>query len=381
MKVLWKLVWPLLMCLILPLIAAWFAYPVTHLPPKFGVFPPEFVQDPPGFNLFMFCAVLAVEIVAYGLYLFPKLYGFKPVPPPTPAQQVKLPVWFWIGLVFTGFFLWLMWARVTVFGDLVYYAFSPLWWGFILVLDGITYRRSGGKSLLASKPNLLFFSALISVGGWYFFEYFNYFVLSNWYYPYGQGLQNLPHASIVVLFLIAYSTVWPAIFEWYTLLNTFPSLSVRFSNGPKLALPGNLMLWGGLAMIFVTVFFPYPLFWVMWIGPLAVLSGTLIRNNIWSPFTAMAQGDWGPALLVALSSLCNGIFWELWNWGSNQPAGLAPTNPNYWIYDIPYVNVIHICAEMPILGYFGYLPFGILVWVFFIWIGKVLGVDTDLQSK
>ncbi len=194
-------------------------------------------------------------------------------------------------------------------------------------------------------------------------------------------MQNLPHASIVVLFLIAYSTVWPAIFEWYTLLNTFPALSVRFSNGPKLALPGNLMLWGGLAMIFVTVFFPYPLFWVMWIGPLAVLSGTLIRNNIWSPFTAMAQGDWGPALLVALSSLCNGIFWELWNWGSNQPAGLAPTNPNYWIYDIPYVNVIHICAEMPILGYFGYLPFGILVWVFFIWIGKVLGVDTDLQSK
>jgi len=381
MKVIWKLVWPLLLCLILPLIAAWFAYPDTHLPPKFGIFPPEFVQDPPGFNLFMFCAVLAVEIVGYGLYLFPKLFGFKPVTPPTPATKAKLPIWFWIGLVFTGFFLWLMWARVTVFGDFVYYAFSPLWWGFIMVLDGITYRRSGGKSLFASKPQLLLFSAVISVGGWYFFEYFNYFVLSNWYYPYGQGLQNLPHATIVVLFLIAYSTVWPAIFEWYTLLNTFPALSVRFSNGPKLALPGKLLLWGGLAMIFVTVFFPYPLFWVMWIGPLAVLSGTLIRNNIWSPFTAMAEGDWGPALLVALSSLCNGFFWELWNWGSNQPAGLHPTNPNYWIYDIPYVNVIHICAEMPILGYFGYLPFGILVWVFFIWIGKVLGVNTDLQPK
>jgi hypothetical protein len=293
---------------------------------------------------------------------------------------VGLPFWFWLGAILTVFFWWLMWARVTVFGDLVYYAFSPLWWGFILVLDGLTYRRNGGKSLLATKPKTLFISALVSVGGWCFFEYFDYFVLSNWYYPNGH-MPALSHTTIVALFLIAYTTVWPAIFEWFSLLNTFPRLAVRYSDGPKLALSGDLLMWGGLLLIVVMVFLPYPLFWVMWIGPLAVLAGLLIRNNIWTPFTAMAQGNWSPLLLVAISSLFNGFFWELWNYGSSHPNALPATNPNYWIYDIPYVNVIHIYAEMPILGYFGYLPFGVLVWVFFIWAGKVFGFDTDLTAK
>ncbi|MEO6117670.1 MAG: hypothetical protein ABIP37_01200 [Methylotenera sp.] len=35
-------------------------------------------------------------------------------------------------------------------------------------------------------------------------------------------------------------------------------------------------------------------------------------------------------------------------------------------------------STMPLLGYFGYLPFGILAWVIFIWAGKVFGFDTDL---
>ena len=380
MKTLWKLVWPMLACLFLPLVAAWFAYPDMHLPPKFGIFPPEFVQDPPGFSLLIFCAVLLVEIVAYGFLLFPILFGFKPVPPAPLATPTNFPFWFWLGAVLTLFFWWLMWARMTAFGDLVYYAFSPLWWGFILLLDGWTYRRSGGKSLLATKTKTLVISALVSVGGWCFFEYFDYFVLANWYYPNGH-MAALPHATIVALFLIAYTTVWPAIFEWYALLNTFPLLAVRYSDGPKLSLPGNLLMWGGLVLIVLMVFLPYTLFWVMWIGPLAVLAGLLIRINVWTPFTAMAQGNWSPLLLVAISSLFNGFFWELWNYGSAHPNALPATNPNYWIYDIPYVNVIHIYAEMPILGYFGYLPFGVLVWVLFIWVGKVFGFDTALNGK
>jgi hypothetical protein len=380
MKALWKLIWPMLACLLLPLAAAWFAYPATHLPPKFGIFPPEFVQQAPSFNLLVFCAVLVVEAVAVVFLLYPGLFGFKTVQPPPPAKPARFPVWFWLGAVLMLFFWWLMWARVTPFGDLVYYAFTPMWWGFILVLDGLTYRRSGGKSLLATKPKTLFISALVSVGGWCFFEYFDYFVLSNWYYPNGH-MPELSHATIVLLFMLAYTTVWPAIFEWYTLLKTFPKLAVRYSDGPKLPLPGKLLMWGGLGLIVLMVFLPYPLFWVMWIGPLSVLAGLLICNNVWTPFTAMAQGNWGPLLLVALSSLFNGFFWEVWNYGSAHPDPALQTNPNYWIYEIPYVNVIHIFAEMPLLGYFGYLPFGILVWVFFIWASKVFGFDSDLNGK
>lgn len=375
-----SLVWPAILMLVLPLAVAWFVYPETHLPPGFGIFPPEFVVAQPPFWLPYFLAVLLVVIAGVAFLLNPQWFGFQPVTPPPPTPPVSLPVWFWIGGALTLFFWWLMWSRITMFGDLVYYAFSPMWWGFILVLDGLTYRRNNGQSLLSSKPKTLLISAVVSIGGWLFFEYYDYFVLSNWYYPNGH-MSELSHATIVVLFLIAYTTVWPAIFQWYTLLNTFPGLVARYSQGPKLALSGKLMMWLGFILIAAMVWQPTPLFWVMWVGPLAVFSGLLIQKQVWTPFTAMSQGNWSPMILMALSSLFNGFFWEMWNYGSAHPDPSLQTNPNYWIYDIPYVNIIHIFAEMPLLGYFGYLPFGILVWIVFLWAGKLLGFDTRLTDN
>jgi hypothetical protein len=370
------LVWPIVLSIMLPLVAAWFAYPETHLPPGFGVFPPLFVEASPGFNLVIFIALALVEAVIVLFLLFPQWFGFT-IPTPSPkSTPTRFPVWFWIGAALTLFFWWLMWTRITPFGDLVYFAFTPLWWSFILTLDGLVYHRSGGYSLLAARPKTLLISAAVSLVGWFYFEYFDYFALGNWYYP-NSTMPELSHAIVVLLYLTAYTTVWPVIFEWYTLLNTFPVLASRYSNGPKIALPGGVLFWGGFLLIFAVVFFPYLLFWVMWIGPLATFSGQLFRKGIWNPFTAMAEGNWGPTLLMALSALFNGFFWELWNWGSAHPTQPV-TNPNYWVYDIPYVNVIHIFAEMPLLGYMGYMPFGILAWAVFIWLGALFGFDTTL---
>jgi hypothetical protein len=374
-----KLIFPVLLALILPLVASWFAYPETHLPPDFGVFPPEYVADAPGFNLTVFCVIALAELLVLILYFAPGLFGFKKVPPAPRAKTVALPIWFWIGLVVTLFFWWLMWSRITIFGDLVYYAFTPMWWGFIFALDGLVYRYSNGQSLFASKPKTFLITVIVSLVGWYLFEYFNYFALGNWYYP-NSTMPELSHQTMVLIFLLAYTTVWPAIFQWYTLLNTCPRLVSRFANGPKLSLNGNLLIVAGLLLLTLMVFWPYPLFWVLWIGPLLVFSGILIRANICSPFTAMAEGNWSPALLMALSAMLNGFFWEFWNYGSAHPAEPV-TNPNYWVYDIPYINVIHIFSEMPLLGYMGYMPFGILAWVIFIWAGKVFGFNSDLIKK
>lgn len=374
-----RLVFPVLLALVLPLIASWFAYPDTHLPPDFGVFPPQYVADAPGFNLLVFCIIALAEILVITLYLIPALFGFKKVAPEPRSQTVALPIWFWIGLVVTFFFWWLMWSRVTIFGDLVYYAFTPMWWGFIFVLDGLVYRYSNRQSLFASKPKTFLMTAIVSLAGWYLFEYFNYFALGNWYYP-NSTMPELSHQTIVIIFLLAYTTVWPAIFQWYTLLNTCPRLVSRFSQGPKISLNGNLLIWLGLIILVLMVFWPYPFFWALWIGPLLVFAGVLIRSNIWSPFSAMADGNWSPALLMALSAMLNGFFWEFWNYGSAHPAEPV-TNPNYWVYDIPYINVIHIFSEMPLLGYMGYMPFGVLAWVIFIWAGKVFGFNTDLIKK
>ena len=119
----------------------------------------------------------------------------------------------------------------------------------------------------------------------------------------------------------------------------------------------------------------------MWIGPLLVVGGVLVREDRWTPFTALAKGDWGPVLLSALGSLFIAIFWEVWNYGSAHPDPLPLTNPNYWMYAIPYVNVIHLFSEMPLLGFPGYLPFGLMVWLVFIWAGEVFNFDTNLHLE
>lgn len=375
----WKLIWPVLASIIVPLAVAYFVYPEKHLPPGFGTFPPQEVPGTPGFNLYYFIAIAIAACVVTALLIWPKLFGFKgEAPTPRPTPTVSYPWWFWAGLVFTLGFWALMWSHSMVFGNLVYWSFTPMWWGFIFFLDGIVYKRNNGVSLASSKSKLFWISAVISVFGWLYFEFYDYFVLANWYYPHAF---DAPWSRTVLTleFLLTYTTVTPVILVWYTLFKTIPGFFERYQNGPKMNLNGNLLIIVGFLAIAAMVVFPYPLFWVVWIGPFAVLTGILLNLGIWNPFTDIAKGNWGAGILIALSSLANGLFWEFWNHGSCTSDACSPTNPNFWIYDIPYVNVIHIFSEMPLLGYFGYLPFGVLVWQTFIWSGNVFGFDTDIN--
>lgn len=375
------LILPIIILTIAPLIASWFAY-ADHLPPGFGVFPPLQILEPstPGFNLWVFLALMVIEILLVIFLVFPQKFGFKPVEPPSPYDRKPLPWWFWLGTVVTVVFWYLMWARPEQYIELVYIAFTPLWWGFITVIDGLVYSRSGGYSLMSKKPKLVIITLVVSMFAWFYFEYFDYFALGNWYYPNSVLIPALSHTEVVILFLIAYTTVWPAVFEWYTLLHTFPKLAVKYSDGPKVKLPGYPLLMVGLALIVLMVFFPYPLFWALWIGTMMVFAGVLVIMKIPSPLSELAKGNWSPMILIALSSLFNGFFWEMWNFGSAHPTDPI-ANPNYWVYDVPYVNVIHLFSEMPLEGYFGYLAFGLMVWLMFIWAGKVFGFETYLLNE
>ena len=59
-------------------------------------------------------------------------------------------------------------------------------------------------------------------------------------------------------------------------------------------------------------------------------------------------GDGRESWQVALAGLVCGLFWEMWNYGS-----LA-----HWEYSVPFVQRFEI-FHMPLLGYIGYLPFGL----------------------
>jgi hypothetical protein len=65
-------------------------------------------------------------------------------------------------------------------------------------------------------------------------------------------------------------------------------------------------------------------------------------------FSPMGAGDWRTAVSSALAALICGWFWEMWNYYS-----LAK-----WEYAVPFVHRFQI-FEMPLLGYAGYLPFGL----------------------
>jgi len=92
-----------------------------------------------------------------------------------------------------------------------------MWWGFIAALDGWVYRRAGGQSLFARRPLGMVALAAASFIGWFYFEYLDYFVSSNWYYPHANAL---PDSLRVAWFGLAFTTVLPAIFEVHALLKT-----------------------------------------------------------------------------------------------------------------------------------------------------------------
>ena len=92
----------------------------------------------------------------------------------------------------------------------------------------------------------------------------------------------------------------------------------------------------GLIIIAVMVLMPYKMFWAVWIGPFVVMTGILLKLNIWNPFTDIAEGNWNDGVLIGLASFANGVLWEFWNYGSSHPVDPV-TNPNYWVYNIPYV--------------------------------------------
>ncbi|EGQ7756877.1 mechanosensitive ion channel protein MscS [Vibrio vulnificus] len=372
--------------LFVPLIVSYFYYPETGLPPGFGVFPPQYIEDLPDFHLTYLILMLIPILWVSCLIIKPKCVGFSASTATFDKHKQRvfkpLPWWFYCGGIVMLFFWGVMWTRNLEVLPLAYYAFTPLWWGFILVLDGFVYKLNNGKSPIATKPLLFLVIGIISSAGWAYFEFFNYFVLSNWYYPNIESV-NLSQTQITLLFLLSYTTVTPAIIEWYLLLSSFDTLKSRYRNGPRWPLRDDTLILCGLMLLGLMVCFPLEMYWVVWVGPLAVITGILEKCRVWHPFQGvLKRGDWSDVVLIGLASIINGFFWEMWNYGSAHPYPEIITNPHYWLYEVPYVNLsfIELPTEMPLLGYFGYLPFGVLVWQLLLLIGYLINVPFDIKA-
>ncbi len=351
-------------------------------PPGYGLFPAQEVMNSPGFNQTYFNIASGFAILILVFLLFPRLFGFKKseVVAEKPKVKTSFPKWFIPSLVVTLVSWFFMWGRFDLVQPIDHFTFVPLWWGFIFVLDSLVYKRTGGKSLIASRPTTMKLLAAASCFSWFVFEYQNFFVLENWYYPNNEIFTNFGNISWQ---LMSYTTVLPAIFEFYFLLRTFPALRDRYAHGPKIVVPlagQYILLVIGFVFLFLMGLFPHEMFWMLWVGLIPVLVPAMNIGKYWTPFTEISKkGDYSNVVLIAFATLLNGFFWEFWNFGSEWFHDYAPTNPNYWKYSVPYVDKYHIFSEMPILGYFGYLLFGIVCWVLWLAVAYLIDFDAKLE--
>lgn len=183
---------------------------------------------------------------------------------------------------------------------------------------------------------------------WWCFEYLNRFA-QNWYYV---GQELFTPLSYTVHATAAYSTVLPAVMSTFDLLQSYRRLrSPRFQRPFVLS---NRKTWAGIVLAFASCGlagiaawpdYCYPLPWVSPLFTLVPLQVLLGQENL---LAKLERGQWYVVTLAALAGLLCGFFWEMWNHYSYSK----------WAYSIPYVERFQI-FEMPVLGYLGYLPFGV----------------------
>ncbi len=345
------------------------------IPKDFFLFPPTTVDPKAGFNLIVFIIISVAILAGVLLYIYPWIFGFKQ--PPKGAEEQKngtarLPSWFWIGVLLFVPTAIVMWGKFSEPKILINFSVIPMFWGFSLMLDGVTYVRNRGCSIFSDMPRTLVGIGLASIFGWLIFEYLNFFVSDNWCYP---KADLIGISSFYAYALIGSAGLMPMTIEVYSFLTTFKGLKNRYSYGPKIVLSKKgqyTALIISLLVSFAISFYPDELFFAIWFIPLIVLSLLMDIMGLWTPFRPIAEkGNWTPLALICMAQFIMGFLHESWNYLSAGHNPFKTFNPDYWIYSVPYVDVLHV-FEMPLLGYFGYVPFGAYFWVWWLVVAFIL---------
>jgi hypothetical protein len=268
--------------------------------------------------------------------------------PLTQHSRSPFPWWGWLGIGWTCLWWVVAWTRFPSMTVVQEHTFIPLWLGYIVIVNACTFARTG-RCMMLDRPRYFLALFPLSAAFWWLFEYLNRFV-QNWYYV---GVGELSSLEYVVRATIPFSTVLPAVLGTAELLNTYPAIGAGLDRVKHVHLlpvkPASwvLLMLSCLGLLGIGLW-PNYLFPLVWVGPLLLivsLESLAGRQAILSPLT---QGDWRGIWMTALAALICGMFWELWNWQS-----LA-----HWEYAIPFVHRFQL-FEMPLLGYAGYLPFGL----------------------
>ena len=260
----------------------------------------------------------------------------------------SFPWWGWLGAALTALSWALAWNRFTWFEPLQPFTFTPLWLGYILLINAWTFSRTG-RCVMLDRPRYFFWLFPLSSAFWWFFEYLNRFV-QNWYYI---GAQELTPLEYFLHATVPFSTVLPAVLGTTELLASYPWISAGLEQFRPIQ-STNVKIGGWVIFLLSSAgltgigIWPSYLFPLVWVAPLLLITSLQAVAGEETIFSSMARGGWKSLWLPALAALVCGFFWEMWNYKSLS----------HWEYAVPFIHRFQI-FEMPLLGYAGYLPFGL----------------------
>jgi hypothetical protein len=273
----------------------------------------------------------------------------------------KFPWYGWVGLSLVIIFWIINWKGKGIRSHL---AFFPLWFGYILVVNGLVHFRKGQALVTSSfKQWILLF--IISSPVWWLFEWMN---VRTEYWEY-TSIEYFNRFEYIIFCSLNFSVVIPAIFATAEWIGTF-DFTKRFIYFFKAVSTASsrwvffTLGWVLLALTFIEPAYSMAFIWMAlffildpvnyWLGFKSIISETAMRN-------------WKTVVSLWIGASITGFFWEMWNFYS-EPK---------WVYHIPFVDFGYI-FEMPVLGYLGYLPFALELYAMYYFITGILKLKSDI---
>jgi hypothetical protein len=280
---------------------------------------------------------------------------------PKYSSRQAFPAHGFAGLALIAVFWTLNWSLA---GLRTHWGFFPLWLGYCLTVDALTYYRTG-TSLITRSWRKYIGLFLVSAPVWWIFEAINW-RLQNWRYDGGEFFTPFEFWFWAT---ISFTTVIPAVLGTTELVASFNFLNsgkrgpvIRPTRFTTLAFFFAGLVMFGLMMAWPRIFFPF-----IWLSVYFVLEPL----NVWMGNRSLTEGtrrgDWRPVLALWTGVLVTAFFWEMWNFFSYPK----------WVYSVPWGGCCKV-FEMPLLGYGGYLPFSLELYAMY---HLVSGLFGDRRTK
>lgn len=313
--------------------------PVTH----------SVIHEPFSWPLFSALAILTAGLIGVCIVYLSRIISHHSWATLYPVQgEAHFPWWGRVAVCWILLAWLLAWTRFEWMRPVQAMTFTPLWLGYIVVVNALTFRRIG-RCMMLDRPRYFLSLFPLSAVFWWSFEYLNRFV-QNWHYLGGQELTAWEYVWQATL---PFATVLPAVLGTAELLTAHSRVTVALKQWGTVDMRdrvkwGWALLSGAAAGLLGIGLWPDYLFPLVWVAPLLLIMAIQFIRGEPTIVDEPAGGDWRTLWAVAVAALICGFFWELWNFHS-----LA-----HWEYTVPFVQRFEL-FHMPLLGYAGYLPFGL----------------------